>query len=485
MSRRWCRRRSARQRRRSRSLRAGSPGWRSTTASASARRRHRHDLLPPARPQRRRRPELHAADHVQAHRGEAVGTQALHRVARESGATSASKRPSTRSTTSRRSCKERSTRRARTPGAGHQGEAAASPHRVPAPRRDRCRARNRRQDLRRAVVGARRLHRASEARDSSSTHARRCSARRTRSTGPLARRWRSARCSSRVTTARGGAGHSPRHLQPASLGARRLRDGRGVGAARSPRCRTGEVLDLRLVVVRIRRARFRYGYSVANPSRPRRVGGAVRRLRQRGADHHGPVPRRRPKTSGARRQGSCCCCRTASWDRGPSTARPASSASITAAAEDNIQVANATTAAQYFPPPPPPDAPRRAQAVGGVHAQVVAAGEAGALEGRRAHQRIVPGGGRRSLVRRRPAVGAARCPRVGQGRLRTCWPSATRTGAPVAVVRVEQLYPWPGDYLAETLSRYSNARELVWLQEEPRNMGPWKLREGPALRSVR
>src|SRR5690606_28114465 len=46
-----------------------------------------------------------------------------------------------------------------------------------------------------------------------------------------------------------------------------------------------------------------------------------------------------------------------------------------------------------------------------------------------------------------------------------------RTGAPVAVLRVEQLYPWPGEQLEELVARYPQARELVWPQEEPRPMG--------------
>ena len=45
--------------------------------------------------------------------------------------------------------------------------------------------------------------------------------------------------------------------------------------------------------------------------------------------------------------------------------------------------------------------------------------------------------------------------------------------APVAVVRVEQLYPWPYDAVAAILDKYSNADEIVWLQEEPENMGAW------------
>ena len=51
--------------------------------------------------------------------------------------------------------------------------------------------------------------------------------------------------------------------------------------------------------------------------------------------------------------------------------------------------------------------------------------------------------------------------------------------APAAVVRVEQLYPWPYDGVADVLSRYPNAEELLWLQEEPENMGAWNFVKGP------
>jgi 2-oxoglutarate dehydrogenase E1 component len=45
--------------------------------------------------------------------------------------------------------------------------------------------------------------------------------------------------------------------------------------------------------------------------------------------------------------------------------------------------------------------------------------------------------------------------------------------APVAVVRVEQLYPWPETELEAVLRRYGNANEVWWVQEEPGNMGAW------------
>ena len=43
----------------------------------------------------------------------------------------------------------------------------------------------------------------------------------------------------------------------------------------------------------------------------------------------------------------------------------------------------------------------------------------------------------------------------------------------IAILRLEQLYPFPGDALNEALSRYPNLEELVWCQEEPKNQGAW------------
>jgi 2-oxoglutarate dehydrogenase E1 component len=61
----------------------------------------------------------------------------------------------------------------------------------------------------------------------------------------------------------------------------------------------------------------------------------------------------------------------------------------------------------------------------------------------------------------------------------------------VAIVRVEQLYPFPADQLREVLDSFAPADELYWVQEEPENMGAWRYmqlnaqrRLGIALRSV-
>jgi multifunctional 2-oxoglutarate metabolism enzyme len=48
----------------------------------------------------------------------------------------------------------------------------------------------------------------------------------------------------------------------------------------------------------------------------------------------------------------------------------------------------------------------------------------------------------------------------------------------VAVVRVEQLYPWPEAALGAVLDRYPSAHEVFWVQEEPENMGAWSFAHG-------
>jgi 2-oxoglutarate dehydrogenase E1 component len=42
----------------------------------------------------------------------------------------------------------------------------------------------------------------------------------------------------------------------------------------------------------------------------------------------------------------------------------------------------------------------------------------------------------------------------------------------IAIARVEELYPWPQD-VARTVDLYPNVEEVVWAQEEPKNMGAW------------
>lgn len=43
----------------------------------------------------------------------------------------------------------------------------------------------------------------------------------------------------------------------------------------------------------------------------------------------------------------------------------------------------------------------------------------------------------------------------------------------VAIIRIEQLYPFPGDALVTELEKYPNAKQVIWCQEEPQNQGVW------------
>jgi 2-oxoglutarate dehydrogenase E1 component len=53
----------------------------------------------------------------------------------------------------------------------------------------------------------------------------------------------------------------------------------------------------------------------------------------------------------------------------------------------------------------------------------------------------------------------------------------------VAIVRIEQLAPFQNTAIRTVLANYPNAQELIWLQEEPRNMGAWSFME-PRLREL-
>ncbi|QSO53417.1 2-oxoglutarate dehydrogenase E1 component [Alicyclobacillus curvatus] len=47
------------------------------------------------------------------------------------------------------------------------------------------------------------------------------------------------------------------------------------------------------------------------------------------------------------------------------------------------------------------------------------------------------------------------------------------SSAHTAICRLEQLYPFPADHMSKVITRFPRVTELVWVQEEPRNMGAW------------
>jgi 2-oxoglutarate dehydrogenase E1 component len=55
----------------------------------------------------------------------------------------------------------------------------------------------------------------------------------------------------------------------------------------------------------------------------------------------------------------------------------------------------------------------------------------------------------------------------------------------VAIIRVEQLYPFPHKQFAAEMKRYANAHEVVWCQEEPQNQGAWYQTQHYLLENMR
>jgi 2-oxoglutarate dehydrogenase E1 component len=50
---------------------------------------------------------------------------------------------------------------------------------------------------------------------------------------------------------------------------------------------------------------------------------------------------------------------------------------------------------------------------------------------------------------------------------------AEKKATDVAIIRVEQLYPFPHKALASELKKYPKLEEVVWCQDEPQNQGAW------------
>ncbi len=57
-----------------------------------------------------------------------------------------------------------------------------------------------------------------------------------------------------------------------------------------------------------------------------------------------------------------------------------------------------------------------------------------------------------------------------------------REQAKIQILRLEQLYPFPGLALTDELTRFSKA-EIIWCQEEPKNQGAWSF-IAPCIESV-
>jgi 2-oxoglutarate dehydrogenase E1 component len=146
------------------------------------------------------------------------------------------------------------------------------------------------------------------------------------------------------------------------------------------------------------------------------------------------------------------------------------------AADINIRVANCTTAAQYFhllrrqaalltvdPLPLVVLTPKSL-----LRHPLVASAPSEFAEGR--FRMVIPD------VDAEPRAAQVRRVLVCSGKIFIDLISAGHRAArsDVAIVRLEQLYPVPMRDLRAAIDTYSNANEVVWVQEEPENMGAWE-----------
>ena len=155
---------------------------------------------------------------------------------------------------------------------------------------------------------------------------------------------------------------------------------------------------------------------------------------------------------------------------------------LLAAAEDNIQLVQRHDGRPVLPPAAPPGVHRAAHAADRLHAEGRAAPEADPLA---RIDELTTGSFREVLDD--PGVGDPEAvERVVFCSGKVAWDAMAerdKREAPVAVIRVEQLYPLPTEQLLDLLRRrYVNAKQLVWLQEEPENMGAWRFIENRTWR---
>jgi len=143
------------------------------------------------------------------------------------------------------------------------------------------------------------------------------------------------------------------------------------------------------------------------------------------------------------------------------------------AAQENLRVANCTTAAQYFHL-------LRRQALDATARPLVVVTPKGLLRLKEATSTIgeFVGGSFR------PVIDDPRLDKRRVGRLVLCSGKAyydivgheayAEASETVAVARIEQLYPFPTQAVAAVVGSYPWLEEVVWAQEEPQNMGPWR-----------
>ncbi|HEY7196766.1 MAG TPA: 2-oxoglutarate dehydrogenase E1 component [Gaiellaceae bacterium] len=145
------------------------------------------------------------------------------------------------------------------------------------------------------------------------------------------------------------------------------------------------------------------------------------------------------------------------------------------AAQENVRIVNATTAAQYFHV-------LRRQALHPKARPLILFSPKSLLRLKQATSRVeeLAEGGFRPILddpvlddeERRTAERLVMC--TGKVYYDVVGHDGREARDEIAVARLEQLYPFPVAQYDELLSRYPNLKELLWVQEEPQNMGAWR-----------
>ncbi len=148
---------------------------------------------------------------------------------------------------------------------------------------------------------------------------------------------------------------------------------------------------------------------------------------------------------------------------------------LTLCAEDNIQVVNPTTTAQYFHL-------LRRQVRRDVRKPLVVIAPKSPLRMKEVMSNVdeFTSGSFNEVLDDPFVTDAAAVRRIVFCSGKVCWDAfaeRAKRQAPVAIIRVEQLYPFPVEQMLAVLDQYPNAKDLIWLQEEPENMGPWSFVE--------
>jgi multifunctional 2-oxoglutarate metabolism enzyme len=151
---------------------------------------------------------------------------------------------------------------------------------------------------------------------------------------------------------------------------------------------------------------------------------------------------------------------------------------LTLCAEDNLQVVNASTPAQYF------HLLRRQMHGGpdrrGVRKPLILFTPKRMLRHPKAVSSLndFTSGSFREVIDDTTGIELSRVNRVlicsGQVYYDVLAAREERKIDDVAIVRLEQIYPFQAGQIHDILARYPETADVVWVQEEPRNMGPWR-----------